>query len=69
MPGKRTEEPGGLQSMGQKELDTVTTQQQNANNNYSIDNVKFNGKIIDIYEALGKEILKVLYKLGNYNLK
>ena len=55
--------------MGQKELDTVTTQQQNANNNYSIDNVKFNGKIIDIYEALGKEILKVLYKLGNYNLK
>ena len=44
--------------MGHKELDTMTKQQQNANNNYSIDNVKFNGKIIDINEALGKEILK-----------
>ena len=36
----------------------VTKQKQNANNNYSTDNVKFIGKIIDIYEALGREILK-----------
>ena len=36
----------------------VTKQKRNANNNYSTDNVKFIGKIIDIYEALGREILK-----------
>ena len=38
----------------------MTKQKQNANNNYSRDNVKFNGKMIDIYEALGVVLEKTL---------